>query len=315
MPRVRRYESPGAVHHVILRGNQGRPIFYSDAERCRFCLLLQEGVERYGHRILAFCLMSNHVHLAIQQGEQGLSKAMQNITFRHAQRVNRVRQEVGHVFQGRYKAIRVDSEQYLLQLVRYIHLNPVRAGMVEKPEDYKWSGHNNFLGTDPITWLDRDWVLSQISEERSKAIQLYRDFVYAGIGKKPECKFETGNQAGILGDDDFIQEILDFECGVNPLQSEISLDELVDFICEKYHVSKNDLSSVSKIKILTHVRGVLSLLIRESETFSLAELGKLINRDPSGLSQLANRFALKKEEAFQVELSGFRKLLRGENSE
>ena len=88
MPRSRRFLFPGAVHHVMLRGNQGLPIFYSDADRSNCCLLLQEGIERFGHRILAFCLMTNHIHLAIQEGEQGLSKAIQNLAFRHAQRVN-----------------------------------------------------------------------------------------------------------------------------------------------------------------------------------------------------------------------------------
>ncbi len=124
----------------MLRGNQGRQIFYSDSDRTRCCLLIQEGVERFGHRIHGFCLMSNHIHLAWQEGGESLSTAVQNLAFRYAQHVNHIRNEVGHVFQGRFKSILVDKENYLTRLIRYIHLNPVRAGIVTRAEDYKWSG-------------------------------------------------------------------------------------------------------------------------------------------------------------------------------
>ncbi|MDQ6998682.1 MAG: transposase, partial [Mariprofundus sp.] len=119
-------------YHVMLRGNGGIPIFENDEQRTHFCLLLQEGVVRYGHRVHAFCLMDNHVHLVIQVGTIDLSKIMQNVSFRYTRWFNARHKRIGHLFQGRFKAILVDEENYLLELVRYTHLNPVRAGLVEK---------------------------------------------------------------------------------------------------------------------------------------------------------------------------------------
>ncbi|MDH5561852.1 MAG: transposase, partial [Deltaproteobacteria bacterium] len=127
MARKPRIHYPGAVYHVILRGNGGQDIFFSKADRSRFYLLLQDGAERFSHRIHAFCLMTNHVHLAIQVGEVPLSRIMQNISFRYTGYLNRRKQRTGHVFQGRYKALLIDADSYLVELVRYIHCNPVRA--------------------------------------------------------------------------------------------------------------------------------------------------------------------------------------------
>ena len=103
----------------MMRGNVGSDLFYSDADRSRFLLLMQEGIERYGHRVHAFCLMTNHVHLFIQVGTVPLSRIIQNLGFRYTRYINRKREEVGHLFQGRYKAILVEADPYLLQLVRY----------------------------------------------------------------------------------------------------------------------------------------------------------------------------------------------------
>src|SRR5438128_178680 len=114
----------------MLRGNNGQAVFSSDAERCKFSLLMQEGTERYGHRILAFCFMTNHVHLAIQLKDVSLSKICQNLSFRYTQYYNKRHNTIGHLFQGRFKSILVEGKRYLKELIRYIHLNPVRAKIV-----------------------------------------------------------------------------------------------------------------------------------------------------------------------------------------
>ena len=130
--------------------------------------------------------MSNHIHLAWQQGNVDLSAAVQNFAFRYAQSVNLLRREVGHVFQGRFRFILVSQENYLTRLIRYIHLNPFRAGLVKRPEDYRWSGHNAYLRTDPVSWLEQDYVLEKYSEGRDIAISGYNEFIHAGIGNEPE---------------------------------------------------------------------------------------------------------------------------------
>ena len=290
MPRSPRYHSPGSVHHVMLRGNQGRPIFYSDADRVHCCLLIQEGIERFGHRIHGYCLMSNHIHLAWQQGNERISTAVQNFAFRYAQRVNRFRKEVGHVFQGRFKSILVNREGYLTKLVRYIHLNPVRAGIVKNPEDYKWSGHNAYLGTDPVAWLEQDYILKQFSDDRHLAAKRYHAFVHAGIGIEPETNFKVGLQSAIIGDDAFIQTVLAAGGESEQFENlEITISQLVEYVCSKYGVAETDITSGSRARDSSHVRAIITLLARDLKGLSIIAAAAAMKRDPGGLSRLANR--------------------------
>lgn len=152
MPRQPRIHFPGAVYHVMLRGNGGQDIFLDSGDRSRFLFLLQQGVERFGHRIHAYCLMSNHVHFALQVANVSLSKIMQNLGFRYTQYFNRKLERSDHLFQGRFKAILLDEENYLLELVRYIHRNPVRAGMVKDLDEFVWSSHGCYLGAGATPW-------------------------------------------------------------------------------------------------------------------------------------------------------------------
>lgn len=125
MARPNRYHIPGSLYHVMLRGNNGHDIFFSDADRSSMCLFLQQGVEKYGHRIHAFCFMKNHIHLLVQAGEVPLSKIVHNLAFRYSQRINRKNKRYGHLFQGRFKAILIEESAYFSRLLRYIHMNPV----------------------------------------------------------------------------------------------------------------------------------------------------------------------------------------------
>jgi len=177
MARKPRINIPGAFYHVMLRGNGGMNIFLDDTERTRFLLLFQEGVQCYGHKVHAFCLMDNHVHLVIQVGNTDLSKIMQNISFRYTRWFNARHKRIGHLFQGRFKALLVDEENYLLELVRYTHLNPIRVGLVEKLIDYQWSSHRAYIGIETLPWLECDMVLSRCSSDRNTARSVYADFV------------------------------------------------------------------------------------------------------------------------------------------
>src|SRR3972149_5001982 len=210
MARKPRVHYPGALYHVTLRGNSGQTIFFDDRDRTRFCFLVQEGIERVAHRIHAFCLMTNHVHLAIQIGDIPLSRILQNLSFRYTRWVNWRRKRSGHLFQGRYKAVLVDADAHLHELTRYIHLNPVRAGVVKEPEDYAWSGHRAYLGLETIPWLTTDWVLSQYSRRLSLARRAYRRFVHEGKGGGYQEEYHrgSGTDSRILGDDDFIDRVL-----------------------------------------------------------------------------------------------------------
>ena len=183
MARKTRIHYPGAVYHVMQRGNGGQTIFFSEEDRCRFLLLFQEATERFHCKVHAFCLLDNHLHLAIQVADVPLSKIMQNLSFRYTSWVNKKQRRAGHLFQGRYKAVLVEKDSYLLELVRYIHLNPVRAGIVGGPADYPWSGHRAYMGEEKIPWLTTEWVLEQFGEDLGTARRCYGQFVLEGVGK------------------------------------------------------------------------------------------------------------------------------------
>jgi REP element-mobilizing transposase RayT len=146
MARKPRLHVPGGLYHVILRGNARQNIFFTAEDRARFYELIEEVVVRFGYRVHAFCLMTNHLHLALQAGEQSLSAGMQNLAFRYTRHINARRKRAGHLFEGRFKAFLVDRDRYGLALVRYIHLNPVRARMVRQPSAYGYSSHRAYLG-------------------------------------------------------------------------------------------------------------------------------------------------------------------------
>jgi putative transposase len=144
--RKPRIHQRGSFYHVILRGNNGQDVFFSDKDRCRLCLIIQQGIERFGHRIHGFCFMNNHIHLIIQTEIISLSIIMHHLGSSYARYINHTYKRIGHLFQGRYKAILVAANNYLSELIRYVHLNPVRAGIVSLPENYSWSGHLTYLG-------------------------------------------------------------------------------------------------------------------------------------------------------------------------
>jgi putative transposase len=205
--RKPRINFPGAVYHVILCGNAGGPIFFDDRDRFRLYLILQQTVERFRYRIHGFCLTTNHVHFIMQVGDIPLFRIMQNISLRYTKWINFSQGRTGHVFQGRYKALLLDADSYLLEIVRYVHLNPVRAGMVAVPEDYPWSGHRAYLGVEIILWLNSDWLLSMFSDKIDMARMKYRSFVADGMAEKRRNEFHRGTCEGrILGDDTFVGE-------------------------------------------------------------------------------------------------------------
>jgi putative transposase len=289
MARKPRIHYPGAVYHVVVRGNARQEIFFSVADRFHFLSLLQDGLERYDHRVHAFCLMPNHIHLAMQVGEVPLSRIMQNLCFRYTQRTNRRQDRVGHLFQGRYKAVLVDGDSYLLELVRYLHLNPVRAGMVGSPEEYPWSSHLAYLGEKKLTWLTRDWVLSQFSSRRSRARKEYRKFVHSGKAEGHREEFHRGKRGErrVLGDDAFIEEVLSRE--ERRVEWVPGMGEIIEKVCGYFGVKESELSAAGRSHRVSEVRGVIAWLVLESGKLTLKDLSKRVNRDISTLSSGARR--------------------------
>ena len=288
MARKPRLHYPGAFYHVILRGNAGQDIFFLKKDRGRFFSLLQEGIERYEFRVHAYCLMTNHIHLALQVGDVTLSRIMQNVSFRYTRYINRSRKQVGHLFQGRYKALLIDADSYLLELVRYIHNNPVRAGQSKTAEGYLWSSHRVYLGKVKAPWLTTEWILSQFAENRKRAVELFGDFVSNGKDEGHREEFYQGNVEGrILGEDRFAEEAL--QKGSQQLARQASLEQVLQTVCEQYKISLSELSAGSRLRRIAEARAVAAFIVREMDHLSLTDLSRMLGRDLSGLSQAASR--------------------------
>jgi REP element-mobilizing transposase RayT len=292
MARKSRIHYPGAVYHVILRGNGGQDLFYSKMDRSRLYLLLQEGIERYKHRIHAFCLMTNHLHFVIQVGEVPLSPIIQNLSFRYTRYINKVKKSVGHLFQGRYKAILIDADSYLLELVRYIHNNPIRNGLVRNPDQYQWSSHRAYLGAETLSWLTSDWILSQFATNEKKARKFFHEFCLKGIDESHKNEFSRGTFEGrILGDDRFRENVL--ASAKETSHVTLSLDQIVDIVCRKYQIDSQTFVAQGKQQPGAEARAVAAYLVQDAEKLSLTDLGKYLRRDISALSRAAGRLRIR----------------------
>src|SRR5262245_25816164 len=184
MARPLRLEFPGAVYHVTSRGDRREDIYADDEDRYAFLRLLGAVCERFDWTVYAYCLMTNHYHLLLETRQANLSRGMRQLNGVYTQAFNRRHERVGHVFQGRYKAILVDRDSYLLELARYVVLNPVRAKMVKDPLRWRWSSYRATLGqAEAGAWLDNDWVPSQFASRRAAARGAYQRFVQEGIGQ------------------------------------------------------------------------------------------------------------------------------------
>lgn len=206
MTRPLRIEFTGAVYHVTSRGNARALIFEEDGDRERFLETLGQVVERFNWFCHAYCLMGNHYHLMIETPEANLAAGMRQLNGVYTQRFNRRHRRVGHVFQGRFKAILVDRDSYLLELCRYVVLNPVRARMVKRAGDYRWSSYRATAGiTETPTFLTCEWALSQFAQTEAVARRKYREFVRAGMrGESPWVKLRG---QVLLGSEGFVAKM------------------------------------------------------------------------------------------------------------
>ena len=204
MTRPLRLEYPGGVYHVTSRGNARQRIYASDTDRQAFLGILSSVVNRSHWLCHAYCLMDNHYHLLIETPEANLSKGMRQLNGIYTQWFNRTHHRVGHLFQGRYKAIVVDKESHLLELCRYVVLNPVRAKMVRGAGQWPWSSYRVTAGKGNVPdYLTVDWVLGQFSEKRREAQECYQEFVSEGMAS--ESPWDALKGQILLGRETFVE--------------------------------------------------------------------------------------------------------------
>jgi REP element-mobilizing transposase RayT len=293
MARALRIQYPGAYYHVTSRGNERRDIYKSQRDREKFLFYLESSSERYGARIHGYCLMSNHYHLLLETPEGNLSQIMRHINGAYTTYYNIKRKRSGHLFQGRYHAVLLEADAHVKELSRYIHLNPVRAGVIEKPEDYPWSSYRAFIDTtDSPQWLHRDFVLGYFGGNNEAACLAYRTFVAERLGKSYESplKNAVGN---ILGDSEFIKKIaakhlpgkeIDRNVpAIRTLKTRPSVKEIIRKV--KAALPDNE----------KRARQVCIYLCHRYSGLTLRELGGHFNVGESAISEASRRFRIRLE--------------------
>lgn len=305
MPRQARLDAPGTLHHVMTRVIEGLQIFQDDQDREDFLSRIGQIVEATGTKILAWVLMDNHVHLLMFSGHQGISKFMRRLLTGYAIRYNRKYHRIGHLFQNRYKSIVCEEEPYLLELVRYIHLNPLRASIVKNMEEldrYPWSGHSVLIGKNKNGWQEREYVLSQFSENRGRAIRVYRKFVEEGKdqGRRKELvggglirslggwsqvlslrgkKERVGHDARILGGEDFVTAIL--READKSLKRQLRFGGRKDFVeqvikklCKEEGIKEEELQNGGRRKKVSRARSRISYYLSHEMGIPMAEIAR-----------------------------------------
>lgn len=290
MARKPRIHVAGALYHVILRGNNGQPIFIDDKDRYRLQDLIAEGAKRFGYQLCGYCWMGNHIHAALQVGEISLSHAMHHLSFRYTRYFNWRHKRIGHLFQGRYKAILVDSDSYLLQLVRYIHMNPVRAKLVDDPAAWPWSSHRTYLGEESqCSWLLTEAVLARFSTRMPRARDAYCRFMLTPEKMMSPLDFKRGNQKiPVLGDELFAHRMARKACG-DCIRPQFRAVQIVEAVCLAAGLSQEALCTSRRMDCV-HARAAAAHLVVTCGDGNLTALAQLLERDPSTVSRAATRY-------------------------
>ncbi|MGB9715806.1 MAG: transposase [Thermodesulfovibrionales bacterium] len=254
MARPARIEYEGAFYHVMNRGNRREDIFLDDNDRQKFYEILGNIEKRYGIIIYVYVLMSNHYHLLLETPFANLSRAIQRLNGDYALYFSRRHKSPGHIFQGRYKAMLVEKDAYLLELSRYIHLNPLRAGVVRRPEEYRWSSLPVYLNRKirlPFK-LQWEWILSTFGGRRNIAAKKYLEFINEGIEEERDPREEAAG-GWILGSNDWVEEVIkrwgNFPSnelsGVKPIKRRVSIDEIERLVCKEFEVGEGDIKNLT----------------------------------------------------------------------
>ncbi len=328
MPRRARLDTPGTLHHVIVRGIEKRKIVDDDQDREKFIERLGELSLSTQTAIYAWALMSNHAHLLLRSGPQGLSSFMRKLLTGYAGYYNRRHYRHGHLFQNRYKSIVVEEDVYFKELVRYIHLNPLRAKMVESLpslDRYAWSGHGSVMGQVAYEWHDTEYVLNWFGKRLKQARQNYRCFVEKGVamGRQPHLvggglvrsaggwsEVKALRRIGlkekaddrILGGGAFVSQMID-ETELARKYRLVNLDrekatcELVERYCHEKGVSSQALSGGSRVRNVSKLRSELACKLIDELGLSFAEIARLLGVSTSAISKIYQRKAIKSQKS------------------
>jgi REP element-mobilizing transposase RayT len=320
MPRQARLDVPGALHHIMVRGIDKTDIFRDDEDKARFLERLGQNVEEGKCSVYAWVLMSNHVHILFQSGKDGISTTMRKLLTWYAQYFNRKHRRTGHLFENRYKSILCDEDNYLIALIRYIHLNPVRANIVTtlaELDRYPWSGHRTLIGKAKHTWMDVAHVLSTFGSTRRKAVNEYRRFMQEGLGqgRLPELtggglirskggwsQVLAARRSGrkeeyderILGSGAFVNDILKETEEKTKRQLKLrrsgkTITRIIEEECAKSRISQNELKGGGRRRKISLLRATIAKRGLDELGLSLAEIARHVGVTTSSIRKAVLR--------------------------
>jgi putative transposase len=280
--RPLRIEYEGALYHVTARGNEKRKVFFSRKDYGKFKEYLANAIEKYGFILHGYVLMTNHYHLIIETPEKNLSKIMHYVNSSYTTYTNIKRKRYGHLFQGRFKAIVVDKDSYLLELSRYLHLNPVRANMAVKPEDYFYSSYGYFTAAAGDNLVNTRTILGMVSSNPDMAREKYISFVESAMGEEIESPFKKVYGGIILGNVNFIKDVLgkieneqlekEETSNRRSLRASRLPEEVVSAICSHYGITPEEISSAGH----SDARKICLYLLKKHTSAANREIGEML---------------------------------------
>lgn len=289
MARRPRLFAPGLLYHVIVRGNQRRKTFLDERDYRAYWERLSRYRRRYDYNLHAYCLMPNHVHLLLESSPHPLGKFMQGLQQSYSQYFNLTHGKVGHVFQGRYRAIVCQKDEYLLELIRYIHLNPVRAGMVKDPESYAYSGHRCYLTGKATETIDPGAVLALLGGKAR-----YREFVREGIGGGHRREYYEVEDQRFLGEKGFGQRLVKAD-KPSKTRKRKALGVMVKELGEALGMGVVELRSADRSWPVSKTRTMIGYVLVRRQGYGLGEVAEYFGRDPATLGTLLGRVAERME--------------------
>jgi len=285
MPRQRRVHVPGGLYHAVLRGNHRRAIFSDADDYLCFEDIVSRALDRYGASLFAYCWMTNHVHLAVQVGEAPLGAVMCIVASRYARAKQRALATTGHLFERRYRARLINADRSLLALVRYVHLNPVRAGMVADPCDYPWSSHRAYLGASCPDWLHIEPVLGTLGPSVEAARAAYRRLMgeAPAASERAELSPMARSARGSHADRDPTVAPPCEPCGTRAPRT---LEAIAAEVARAREFTMEDLRSKRRRRDLVQARGEFARRALREGVANLSQVARYLNRAPSTLSDL-----------------------------
>jgi putative transposase len=303
MARPLRVEYEGAFYHVTARGNERGKIFFSKRDYEKFKEYIAAAKERFGFILHAYVLMTNHYHMIIETPEKNLSKIMHYINSSYTIYTNIKRKRSGHLFQGRYKAILVDKDSYLLELSRYLHLNPVRLNMAQKPEEYPHSSYRSYVTGQVESIVNRDTILEMMTTRRKEAPDRYRKFVESARGDEKISPLRKVYGGMMLGDEGFIRNVLarlESERLETPgvshgkaLRSTMGLEEIMSACCSNFEVTKEEILRDKR----SEARKACIYLMKKHTCATNREIAELFGTlSYSAVAKISQNFSMQLEE-------------------